>query len=261
MDLFKKTVQLRGVGAPDKRRLGKRALGWLSIALTTVGLAATTGYQYDALGRLIQVTHDNGNVVTYTLDLAGNRTQLEELSPLAAPTNLNVPATNTTGSYSINWSGGGAVSSYELYESTNTSFTPQIRVFQGAGTSASLSGHTNGTYYYRVRGCTGSACTGYRTATNGVVVTLGSSAPPAPTGLSSNQNSGCSWYASWNASAGATSYTIRDWSGNFNYSVTTTNTTYSFCGVPGYTGNPSDYRPKWVKACNGSTCSAQSNFP
>ena len=85
--------------------------------------------------------------------------------------------------------------------------------------------------------------------------------PPAPTGLQSNQNSQCSFYAQWNAVSGATSYQIRDWSGSFNYSVTTTNTSYSFCAAPGYTGNPPDYRPKWVKACNANGCGTQANFP
>jgi YD repeat-containing protein len=84
--------------------------------------------------------------------------------------------------------------------------------------------------------------------------------PPAPTGLQYNQNSPCSFYAQWNASTGATSYQIRDWSGNFNYSVSATNTAYSFCAVPGYTGFTTDYRPKWVKACNAQGC-AQANFP
>jgi YD repeat-containing protein len=242
----------------ERKRNGRHIFALIGTALATVSFAATTGYQYDALGRLVQVNHNNGNVTSYTLDAAGNRAQVDELLPQAAPASINVPTTSSTGNYTVSWTVGGTVTSYELYESTSSLFTTQIRVYQGTATSASLSGHGAGTYYYRVRGCTGSACTTYRTGSNGVVVTL---APPAPTGLQSNQNSGCSWAASWNASAGATSYTIRDWSGNFNYSVSTTSTTYSFCDVPGYTGNPSDYRPKWVKACNGSVCSAQSNFP
>jgi YD repeat-containing protein len=236
----------------------------LSAVLATAGLAATTGYQYDALGRLIEVTHNNGNVTTYTLDAAGNRTKVDDLLSQAAPATISVPLTSSTGNYSVNWTAGGSVSSYELFESPVSSFSSQTRVYQGTGTVASLSGHGAGTYYYRVRGCTDSACTAYRTGGNGVVV---NPPPPTPTGLQKNQNSYCSWYASWNASPGATSYTIRDWSGNFQYSVpaptppTQPGTAYSFCGAPGYTGDPWDYRPKWVKACVGSTCGAQANFP
>jgi YD repeat-containing protein len=255
------TVKPRGNIAPSRWRGVRRILALAAgAAVATVGLSATTGYQYDALGRLIQVTHNNGNVTTYAYDAAGNRTLVDEVMPVTPPASITVPATNSTGSYSVSWTAGGTVARYELYESTNSGFATQTRVYQGTGTSASLSGHGNGTYYYRVRGCTGNACTAYRTGSNGVVVNL---APPAPTGLSKNQNSQCSWYASWNASAGATYYTIRDWSGNFQYSVNApaTNTTYSFCNVPGYTGDPNDYRPKWLKACNASACSNQTNFP
>jgi YD repeat-containing protein len=258
------SVRLRGTAASVSARVVRRVLTLVGIALTSAALAATTTYQYDALGRLVQVNHNNGNVTTYTLDAAGNRTQLTDTSPLAAPTTLNVPPTSSTGSYSISWSGGGTVTTYELYESTNSSYVPQTRVYQGPVANTNLTGHGNGSYYYRVRGCVGSACTQYKTG-GPTVVTL-SSLPGQPTGLSYSAGPGCSWNANWSNVSGATSYTIRDWSGNFQYSVPQTanptiSTNYSYCGVPGYTGNPSDYRPKWVKACNSNGCGAQGNFP
>jgi YD repeat-containing protein len=50
------------------------------ITLLVIGtfeaFAASGGasYTYDTLGRLIQVTYDNGTTITYTYDAAGNRT-------------------------------------------------------------------------------------------------------------------------------------------------------------------------------------------
>lgn len=45
-------------------------------ALTVAAPAATASvtYQYDALGRIRVATYDNGVVITYSYDAAGNRT-------------------------------------------------------------------------------------------------------------------------------------------------------------------------------------------
>jgi YD repeat-containing protein len=37
--------------------------------------AASSSFQYDELGRLVQVVNDNGIVLNYSYDKAGNRTQ------------------------------------------------------------------------------------------------------------------------------------------------------------------------------------------
>ena len=38
--------------------------------------AGTTTYQYDALGRVIEVDYPDGSKVLYTYDAAGNRTRI-----------------------------------------------------------------------------------------------------------------------------------------------------------------------------------------
>jgi YD repeat-containing protein len=219
--------------------------------IATLSSAATTTYEYDALGRLRQVTHDNGNVTTYTLDAAGNRTLIQELAPQTAPASISVPAASTTGSYSITWTAGGTVAQYELYESTSSSFSPQTRVFSGTGTSASISGHGNGTFYYRVRGCNGSACTNYRTG-GGVVVTLPPGAPPSisvpPTNNTGNYSIG------WTAASGTmTAYELYE-SVNSNFSGESK--VYDGTALSkSYTSKPSGTYYYRVRACNGGSCS------
>jgi len=147
----------------------------LALVLTGVAVAATSTYEYDALGRLTRIESSDGKRVTYRLDAAGNRTQVSSGTLPGVPASITVPAGSTSGAYSISWGAAtGTVTSYQLYEATSTSFSGQRLVHAGTGQSAPLSGRGNGTYYYRVRACFDTECSAYRTGSNGVTV-----APPS----------------------------------------------------------------------------------
>jgi YD repeat-containing protein len=147
-----------------------RLIGWivgLFLVCATVQ-AATATYGYDALGRLTSITSDDGKVVVYKLDPAGNRTQVLSVTP---PASITVPTSNTTGSYSISWGAStGTVIAYKLYEATNPGFSGQTQVYGGTALSASVTGRSSGTYYYRVTACVDTTCSGYRTGANPVTV-------------------------------------------------------------------------------------------
>lgn len=74
-------------------RLTEKVLIVLSIAMLTATAMAsaseTINYSYDARGRLVQVKHSgtvNNNVsATYTYDKAGNRNNLNVVSPNSPP--------------------------------------------------------------------------------------------------------------------------------------------------------------------------------
>jgi YD repeat-containing protein len=46
---------------------------WLWPIETSMGADASVTYQYDAAGRVVAATYNNGLCVTYTYDLTGNR--------------------------------------------------------------------------------------------------------------------------------------------------------------------------------------------
>jgi len=57
-----------------------------SFMLTSHALSANIQYTYDTLNRLTQVHYDNGTIITYTYDAAGNRLTYQVI----APANLSV---------------------------------------------------------------------------------------------------------------------------------------------------------------------------
>ena len=219
-----------------------------------LALADTVTYEYDSLGRLTKVTHTAGSVITYTLDPAGNRTVLESGAPPGTPASIAVPSSSSTGSYTISWGvASGTITAYELYEATNSSFTGQVQAYSGTGTSKQISGKGTGTYYYRVRACYGSMCSGYRTGANPIVVTVSVPAPPASiTGPSMNTTGNYS--ISWSSSTGATRYELWEsvFGGSFSKVHDGTATSKSFSNKPN-----GEYEYK-AKACNASGCSGYS---
>jgi YD repeat-containing protein len=48
-------------------------IAFVSVALPSEAASGTATYSYDALGRLVQVTYNNGTTIAYTYDTAGNR--------------------------------------------------------------------------------------------------------------------------------------------------------------------------------------------
>jgi hypothetical protein len=215
--------------------------------------ATTTTYGYDALGRLTVVVGDD-DIAEYSYDQAGNRTQTTTATFPDIPPTISVPASSTTGNYTISWGAAtGSVTAYELYQATNSGFSGAVTVYNGTGTSAALSGRGNGTYYYRVRACnTEAACSEYRTGGNPIVVTL---TPGVPSSISVPSSSTTGNYTiSWGTSTGTvTAYQLYEaTNSNFTGQVLVHNALGTSKNISGKANGSYYYR---VRACNGSNCS------
>lgn len=213
--------------------------------------AATASFEYDALGRLSRVTHSDGKVVIYRLDAAGNRTQLVSGTLPGVPASITVPSSSASGSYTISWGAAtGTVTAYELYEATNSGFSGQAQVYSGTALSAALSGRAAGTYYYRVRACLDTECSGYRTGATPIVVSLG--VPAAPASITGPDMSTTGNYSiSWSSSTGATRYELwesRNWAAFAKVHD-------GAAKLKSFSNKPNGEYQYTAKACNAAGCS------
>lgn len=143
------------------------------------------------------------------------------IPPASAP-NLSVPATSSSGSYTVSWGAVSGATSYTLQEQLNGGGWSTIQ--SSSATSKAFSGKGNASYGYRAQACNAGGC-GAWSATGTVVVSL---IPATPTGLTATLtvidlsnplmmtlNGGAlpsytyRLNASWTASSGATSYNFK----------------------------------------------------
>jgi YD repeat-containing protein len=213
--------------------------------------AATTTYTYDALGRLRETVSTNGTQTVYTLDPAGNRSNTQDFVRPSLPGDLSLPATSTTGVYTVSWgSATGDVTAYELFFATTSTYVGEQRIYGGTNTSVQET-RGDGSFYYRVRACNGKVCSGYKTGAITVLRVPGQpgtlSASPNPVGVNA------SYTLSWGPASGAiTRYELyRSTSPDFGQLLpyTTSATSMSFPGP--HTAGSYFFR---VRACNDSGC-------
>ncbi len=166
------------------------------------------------------------------------------------------PNPSTTGSFTISWpnsSGHNVVVS----ETSNGNTI----VYEGSGSSVSISGKPNGEHTYTVFDLVAQQCHPFvgcfplslGTATVTVALAI---KPPTPTGLTApaSDNNG-SYTVSWNAASHATSYTLQRRINSGSWS-TIQNTSARSRNESGLGNGTYSYR---VRACNSAGCSAYSS--
>ncbi|MEW9625817.1 hypothetical protein [Rhodanobacter geophilus] len=175
---------------------------------------------------------------------SGTGTTTVLLPPASAPS-LSVPASNTTGSYTVSWGSVATATSYTLQRSIDSSGWSTVQ--SSSATSWTASGQTTGTYGYRVQACNASGCGPWSgTGTTNVLLPPGS-APSLSVPASSYTGA---YTVSWGSVATASSYTLQEqvnggaWSTKQSSSATSWSTSGRGDGSYGYR----------VQACNTSGC-------
>src|SRR5690606_7426583 len=215
--------------------------------------AGTTGYEYDALGRLYKVTHNEDSQTRYELDAAGNRTLVKELLRPGVPSAISVPSTSSTGKCTVSWNKvSQTVTAYELYESTSSTFSSQRLAYSGSGSSKEISGKTDGRYYYRIRACNEDLCSDYRAGASSVLVAF---PPSVPISIAVPKESSSGDYSiAWGEpmSGNVTAYELYESTkSNFDSETRVFNGTARQWPVTGKATGTYYYR---VRACNGPSC-------
>ncbi|MBB6243640.1 YD repeat-containing protein [Rhodanobacter sp. MP1X3] len=236
-----------------------------------VGLSETA--QYDALGRLYQKIGNNGQTVTYGYDGNGNvltatnaaghvvTNQYDHLDrvsqttetggasppmPTTAPT-LTVPATSTTGAYTVTWTTVSGATRYIVQEQANGGGA--VIVANGAATSWGASGKANGTYAYQVKACNSTGC-GPLSAAGSVTVNVPSAPTSAPSLTVPASSTTGSYSVTWTSVANTSSYTLQErlnggsWTTVQSAAATSWNASGRASGSYGYQ----------VQACNAVGC-------
>jgi hypothetical protein len=135
---------------------------------------------------------------------------------------VTVPATSTTGTYTVSWSSSAGATAYELQESTSASFASPVTLVNAGVTSFQVMGKANGTYYYRVRASNALGASAWTPGPNGCAVTLAAPAAPASITVPSTSSTG-TVPLSWSSVTGASTYEVE---ASTDPSFSTTRTVY-----------------------------------
>ncbi len=163
-----------------------------------------------------------------------------------APASITVPASSSTGSVTVSWSGISTATSYVLQQQLNGGTWTQA--YSGSATSANLNGLGNGSYVYRVQACNSAGCSAPTTSTTLAVALI--PAPPASISVPSSSYV-ASFAVSWSASASASNYVLEENVDGGNWGVANSGDVTSYTVAVSSSGN---YKFQ-VAACGTGGCS------
>lgn len=255
-------ITLDGSGSSDPNGLGLQ-YQWTQTGGPSLDIGA-----FDSAAAATSFTPVAGGTYSFQLQVIDSGSGLSTPSTVSvvvkplAPSAPGVSANpSTNGSVTLTWAAVANVDSYNVYQSAdNITFTEVQNVAEsGTGTdTASITGLTNGTYYFAV-GSVAGGVSGNRSGSSSEVVTL---PPGAPTGMNvspANQLPSTNYTASWTAPASGTVTTyqlLEDNNSGFSSPTTLTITAPTHSKVRSQSATGTYYYK--VRACNGTACGGYS---
>ncbi|MBD8874360.1 hypothetical protein [Rhodanobacter sp. DHB23] len=217
---------------------------WTTVYSGTATSAALTGLANGSYTYHVQACNDTGGNSVCTAWATGG-TLVVTHPPASAPT-LTVPASSTTGSYTVSWGAVSTATSYTLQLSSNGGSTWST-AYNGSATSWGASGQGNGSYVYRVEACNVGGCSAWSSSGTTTVLLPPASAPSLSVPAS---NATGSYSVSWSAVGTATSYTLQRSIDSGGWSTVQSSSATSWAASGQATGTYA-YQ---VQACNASGC-------
>ena len=174
--------------------------------------------------------------------MSATKTVTVVFTPTAAPT-VNVPATTTTGSYTVSWNAIATAASYQLEQQVNGGTWAQV--YAAAATSMAFTGVAPAVYGYRARACNVAGCGPFS-----AVATITRQPTAAPVLIAPATSLTGSYTVSWNAVAAATSYQLEERLGSGSW-LLIHNAGAISAAVTGKAAGTYGYR---VRGCNAAGC-------
>ena len=170
---------------------------------------------------------------------------------LPVPPTLSVPATSTTGQFTINWTPSAGAGNYQLQEMGPDDWTWST-VYQGPRQPWPMN-RPSGIYAYQIRACNGaSECGDYGSSSSIVVAVAGELAAPEPLTITPATSADGNASVRWTTVGGATRYELQwkpnadDWSERYSGPLLVRNETALANG---------EYRFR-ARACDAQQCGA-----
>jgi serine protease len=179
-----------------------------------------------------------------------------EVTKPSPPTGISASDGNYTDKVQVSWTASADATTYQVFRHTSntSSAASELTGNHPASPYNDTSAVAGTTYYYWVKACNSSGCSGFSASDSGYRATeVTKPSPPADISASDGTYTD-KVQVSWTASAGATTYQVFRYTSNNSSSATqlAESTSSPYYDTSAVAGTTYYY---WVKACNSAGCS------